>query len=38
VPWRELKITRLPRPADHLGVELTVLALAANPAVPFEKE
>jgi hypothetical protein len=37
VPWRELKITRLPRPADHLGVELTVLALAANPAVPFEK-
>lgn len=38
VPWRDLKVTRLQRPADHLGVELTVLALAANPGVSFAAE
>ena len=35
VPWRNLRIDRLPRPADHVGVELTLVVLWANPEVPF---
>jgi len=35
VPMRGLRIDRLPRPADHVGAELTLVVLAVNPEVPF---
>jgi len=35
VPIRDLVINRLERPANQLAVELTLLALAADPTVPF---
>jgi len=35
VPLKDLLITRRERPANQLAVELTVLALMANPDVPF---
>jgi hypothetical protein len=38
VPIRALQAERAPRPADHIVVELTVLAVAANPEVPFFDE
>lgn len=38
VPIRNLSAERAPRPADHILVELTALALAANPEVPFIDE
>lgn len=38
VPIRALSAERAPRPADHIVIELTVLALAANPEVPFIDE
>ena len=38
VQIRELDVSRLTRPANHLSVELKVVALAASPDVEFEKE
>jgi len=38
VPVRSFHAERAPRPADHIVVELTVLAVAANPDVPFIDE
>jgi hypothetical protein len=38
VPVRALQAERAPRPADHIAVELTVMAVAANPDVPFVDE
>lgn len=38
VPWRELKIDRLDRPADHLRVDLKVVPVAVNAEVPFIPE
>jgi hypothetical protein len=35
VPWREVNMERVQRPPDHLRVTLKLLALAANPEVPF---
>lgn len=37
-PLRALQAERAPRPADHVAVDLTVLAVAANPEVPFIDE
>ena len=38
VPWRKLRIERLQRPADHLGVDLLIVPMAVNPAVAFVPE
>lgn len=38
VPIAELRVGRVKRPADHLFVELTLLATAANPDVPFAEK
>jgi hypothetical protein len=38
VPLTGIKAQRLPKPADHLSVELTVRATAANTLVPFAAE
>jgi hypothetical protein len=38
VPLRSFQAERAARPADHIAVELTVLAVAANPEVPFIDE
>lgn len=35
VPWREASMERVQRPPDHLRVTLKLLALSANPEVPF---
>jgi hypothetical protein len=35
VPWREVNMERVQRPPDHLRVTLKLLALVANPDVPF---
>ncbi|MFI5402534.1 MAG: hypothetical protein ACHQ1G_06320 [Planctomycetota bacterium] len=34
----EMRATRVMRPVDHLSVEMTLLATASNPDVPFAKE
>jgi len=38
VPIRAMSAERAERPADHIAIELTVLAVAANPEVPFVDE
>ncbi len=38
VPITGLSLGRVKRPADHLSVELTLLAIAANPDVQFAEE
>lgn len=35
VPLQKLQITRVTRPADRIDVDLTLLAVAADPRVPF---
>lgn len=37
-PLRALRAERAARPADHIAVELTAMAVAANPDVPFIDE
>lgn len=38
VPIRAMSAERAPRPADHILIELTVMAVAANPELPFIDE